>query len=62
MHEYRNHSIGLKRCLHGQLFGTTKGGAEVDLCHHIPLGNWLASFCHARVSLTKAFACQNKGH
>ena len=42
--------------------GTTRGGAEVDICHHIPLGNWLAAFYHARVSVTKRFACRNKGH
>ena len=34
------------------------GGAEVEVCLYIPLGNWLATFsfllgCHARASLTK---------
>ena len=49
---------------HGQLFGTTRGGAEVDVCHHFPLGNnWLACFSflrmHVRVSLTETFGCRN---
>ena len=26
------------------------GGAEVDVCHHIPIGNWLASFSLLRMS------------
>ena len=28
----------------GHLFETTMGGVEFDVRHHIPLGNWLASF------------------
>ena len=31
---------------HGQLFGTTRGGAEVDVCHHIPLCNCLTAFSY----------------
>ena len=26
------------------------GGAEVDVCHHIPIGNWLACFSLLRMS------------
>ena len=26
------------------------GGAEVDVCHHIPIGNWLAYFSLLRMS------------
>jgi len=41
--------------MHGQKFGTTRGGPQVDVFHHIPLGNWFAAFSfvglHATVSL-----------
>ena len=53
------HLNNLMCCIwHGQLFGASMGGAEVDVCPHIPLGSWLATFslllgCHSRVSLTK---------
>ena len=35
----------------GQLFGTTKVEAEVDVCYHIPLGNWLIAFSNLKMSL-----------
>ena len=41
--------------MHGQKFGTTRGGPQVDLLHHNPLAKWLAAFCfvglHGTVSL-----------
>ena len=35
----------------GDLFETTRGGVEVDVRHHIPLGNWLASFSFSKGDL-----------